>query len=117
VLAGTFEPPQSCDPFTKKVLAHLKRPATVRLTKAPELAEYIYRWKRAWEETSSSYSNVHFSHYIAGSQDERIAQFNAGMAAIPAATGYSPNRWRHGLNLWIDVPGIILGFEEESQLW
>jgi len=93
VLAGTFEPPLSCNPFTKKVLAHLKRPATVRPIKAPELAEYIYGWKRAREETSSSYSNVHFGYYIAGSQDERIAQFNAGMAAIPAAMGYSPNRW------------------------
>jgi len=91
VLVGNFEPTQSCDPFTKKVLAHLKRPVTVRPTKAPELDEYIYGWKRAWEETSSSHSNVHFGHYIAGSQDERIAQFNAGMAAILAATGYSPN--------------------------
>ncbi len=122
VLAGTFEPPPTCDQFTKKVLAHLKRPETVRPTKEPQLAEYIYGWKKAREETSSSYSNVHFGHYIAGSQDERIAHFNAGMAMIPASMGYSPNRWRHGLNVMLEkAPGnfeverlrIILLFEAD----
>jgi len=29
VLEGTFEPPDLCDPFTKKVLTHLKRPEMV----------------------------------------------------------------------------------------
>ncbi len=108
VLDGTFVPPASCDSFTQKVLAHLRRPATVCSTQAPSIEEYISGWKRAREETSSSYSNVHFGHYIAGSQDERVASFNAGMAIIPAATGYSPNRWRHGLNVMLEkAPGNI----------
>jgi len=122
VLAGTFEPPPSCDSFTKKVLAHLKRLSNVWQTKPPTLSEYQYGWQKAREETSSSYSQVHFGHYMAGSQDERLADFNACMAAIPAATGYSPNRWQHGLNVMLEKsPGnydverlqIILLFEAD----
>jgi len=108
VLDGTFDPPPSCDQFTKKVFTHLQRPATVRPTAAPTIAEYVYGWQHAREETSSSYSNVHFGHYIAGSQDDRLAHFNATMAEIPALTGYSPNRWRHGLNVMLEkTPGNI----------
>jgi len=108
VLNGTFVPPDSCDPFTRKVLTHLSKPAVVRTTPDPSIEEYIQGWKKAREETSSSYSNVHFGHYIAGSQDERVASLNAGMAALPAMTGYSPNRWRHGLNVMLEkAPGNI----------
>jgi len=86
----------------------------------PALAEYIYGWQKAREETSSSYSTIHFGHYITGTHDDRIAQFNACMAAILAVMGYSPNQWRHGLIVMLEkAPGnfeverlhIILLFE------
>jgi len=109
-------------PVYKKVLAHLKRPASVRPATSPSLAEYIHGWWNAHEETSSSYSAVHFGHYIAGTHDNWITQFNACMAAILVAMGYSPNRWRHGLNVMLEkAPGnfdvehlcIILLFEAD----
>jgi len=122
ILDGTFTIPSSCDHFTKKVLEHLKCPSMVRPIPQPSLAEYIRRWHQSREETSSSYSSIHFGHYIAGTYDQRIAQFNASMAAIPALTGYSPSRWRHGLNVMLEkIPGnfeverlrIILLFEAD----
>jgi len=122
VLEGTFEPPNSCDLFMKKVLAHLKQLESVRPITSPSLAEYIHGWQNAREETSSSYSTVHFGHYIAGTHDNQIAQFNAYMAAIPVTMGYSPNCWRHGLNVMLEkTPGnfeveclhIILLFEAD----
>jgi len=106
----------------KKVLKHLKQPTVVRPINPPTLREYIYGWRHSREETSLSYSTVHFGHYIAGMYDDRIAQFNAHMATIPARTGYSPSRWRHGLNVMLEkTPGnfdvewlhIILLFEAD----
>jgi len=65
--------------------------------------EYITGWCHARGKTISSYSPVHFGHYMmAGTHDERIAQFNAQMALIPTATGYSPNWWCHGLNVMLE---------------
>jgi len=122
VLEGTFTPPSECDPFTKKVLEHLKRPLIIHPIPQPSLSEYIYGWQRSHEETSSSYSSIHFGHYIAGTYDQQITQFNASMAAIPALTSYSPSRWRHGLNVMLEkIPGnfeverlcIILLFEAD----
>jgi len=113
VLEGTFTPPSTCDPFMKKVLEHLKRPSQVQQITQPSLSEYIYGWQRSREETSLSYSSIHFGHYIAGTYDQQIAQFNAFMAAIPALTGYSPSRWWHGLNVMLEkIPG---NFEVEWQ--
>jgi len=69
---------------------------------SPSLVEYIYGWHHACEETSLSYSAVHFGHYIAGMYDTQIAQFNAYMAALPVSMGYSPSCWRHGLNVMLE---------------
>jgi len=53
-------------------------------------------------------------------QESQIAQFNAHMALLPVATGYSPSHWHHGLNVMLEkTPGnydgeclqIILLFE------
>jgi len=54
------------------------------------------------------YSTVHFWHYMAGTQDEHVTKFNAQMAMILVTTGYSPNHWRHGLNVMLEkAPGNI----------
>jgi len=44
VLEGTFEPPDSCDQYTKEVFAHLTRPELVQNMDVPSLEEYIYGW-------------------------------------------------------------------------
>ena len=43
--------------------------------------------------TSSSPFEPTFVHYIAGSRDQQIAEFDATMANIPYASGYSPEVW------------------------
>jgi len=74
----------------------------------PTLAEYIHGWRHVCEETSSSYSAIHFGHYIAGTQESQIAQFNAHMALLPAATGYSPSCWHHGRNVMLKNWAILM---------
>jgi len=108
VLDGTFLLQDTCNQYTKKVLQHLWQPLDVPEISLPTLEEYIYRWRHAWEETSSLYSTIHFGHYMAGMQEEHIACFNAQMAIIPAAMGHSPNCWQHGLNVMLEKnPGNI----------
>jgi len=102
VLEGTFPIPNMCDRYTKQVLQHLQWPSDVPVTRLPTLKEYIYSWSHAREETSFSYSTIHFGHYMAGAQDELIACFNAQMAMVPAAMGYSPNCWQHRLNMMLE---------------
>jgi len=108
VLEGTFLIPDMCDRYTKQVLQHLQQPPEAPETRLPTLEKYIYGWSHAKEEISSSYSTIHFGHYVAGAQDELIAHFNAQLAMLLAATGYSPNHWQHGLNMMLEkIPGNI----------
>jgi hypothetical protein len=48
--------------------------------------------------TSSSPFGPTFVHYIAGSRDPQIAEFDATMANIPYASGYSPEVWMKMVN-------------------
>jgi len=103
VLEGKFIPHEDCDPYAKKVLYQLQKPPAVSDVGLPTIMEYITSWCHVREETSSSYSTVHFGYYMARTQDECIAQFNAQMALIPATTGYSPQTWSEcdvGENPW-----------------
>jgi len=93
VLEGMFVPPEDCDLYAKKLLYQLRKLPEVLEVGLTTIMEYIMGWQHAREETSSLYSMVHFGHYMAGTYDDNIALFNAHMAWIPTATGYSPNWW------------------------
>jgi len=114
VLEGQFVPPPECNQYITKVLKHLRNPPEVPVITLPTLPDYIHRWQCTWEETSSSYSTIHFGHYMAGTHDEHIAKFNALMASIPAATRYSPTWWWHGLNVMLENS---LGNTDVEWLW
>jgi hypothetical protein len=57
--------------------------------------QYIQGWKHAKEQTTTGSAILHFGHFKAGARDPLIADFEATMAHIPYATGYSPKRWCH----------------------
>ena len=61
----------------------------------------IQGWTRARENTSSGPSGLHFGPFIANCSDRGLATLDAAMASIPATTGYTPERWTHGLNVLI----------------
>ena len=62
---------------------------------------YMSGWKKMNESTSSSYSQLHFGHYMAPAYDYFLGTIDAALAAIPAQTGYVPTRWLKGLNVMI----------------
>jgi len=110
------------DPYTTKLLVHLRRPPGTQDVTIRSENEYNYGWQKARETTSSSPSGVHFGHYIAGIEDMVIAKLNRLMATIPMLTGISPTRWRTTLNVmlekmagncWVEKLRIIMLFEAD----
>ena len=97
ILNGTFVPDPNMDPYAVQFLAHLKMEEKVRdagpISKAITTESYQASWKKMKPNTSSSPFGPAFVHYIAGSQDKEIADFDATMANIPYASGYSPEAW------------------------
>ena len=73
-----------------------RRPILLLLPKSTVAAE-----KKQKEMTSSGPSMIHFGHFIAGSQDPDIAAMDATLSCFPFLTGYSPHRWRKGLDVMI----------------
>ena len=100
-LAGTLSPELHEDPFVTKLLHALQRPPQVQDIPQRSLQEYTDGWKKARKTTSSSFSGIHFKHYMAGTFNPDILIFNATMADIPLKTGYLPARWQEGLNVML----------------
>ena len=95
VLHGTYQPPSGTDPYAVMLLKQLQIPNW--LCSSPSVPahitteEFIQGWRKAKEWTSTGSPLLHFDHFKAGIQDPVIAEFEATMAHIPYASGYSPN--------------------------
>jgi uncharacterized protein (UPF0332 family) len=59
--------------------------------------DYRAHWKQAKEETSSSFSGLHFGHYIAGIDSDYISHFHALKALLLLHHGLVLERWAQGL--------------------
>ncbi len=85
------------DPYAVQFLSHLKMETAVStqppISKVISTQSYRDSWKKMKPNTSSSPFGPTFVHYIAGSRDQQIAEFDATMANIPYASGYSPEVW------------------------
>ena len=106
VLAGAFEPPAGADPHALKLLEQLKMPESVR-NGSPvhvelDVDKCAQGWKLAKEFTSSSESGPHFGHCKAGAQHPGLCKLDAIMSNIPHRTGYSPPRWKSGVNVMLE---------------
>ena len=82
------------DQYTVQFLQHLKMEDTVRDAEPISLAisteSYRKSWKKMQPHTLFSPFGPAFVHYIAGSRHQQIAEFDATMANIPYASGYTP---------------------------
>jgi hypothetical protein len=63
--------------------------------------QHIRGWRKAREFTATGPSGLTFSHFIAATHDPLLTSFDATMANIPYATGYSPKRWQLGTDVII----------------
>jgi hypothetical protein len=65
------------------------------------IEDHIKGWRKAREFTATGPSGLTFSHFIAATYDPLLASFDATMANIQYATGYSPIRWQSGTDVMI----------------
>ena len=63
--------------------------------------DFVAHWKKAKEETSSSYSGLLFSHYIAGTSSPYISHFHALKATLLVHHGLVLKRWSQGLSVML----------------
>jgi hypothetical protein len=103
VLRGSFVPPAETDPYAAVFIRHLRMNAAVLrhppISTIIETETHVAGWRKAKERTSSGPSGLHFGHFKAGTRNTLISSFEATMANVPFATGYSPERWRHGTDV------------------
>jgi len=106
VLAGTYQFPPDFDEATKELCVacaaiRLGVPANSVDTKIKR-EEWMERWLKAREKTSSSESGLHFGHYKAGAQSPIISHLHALKASLAMRKGIALNRWSRGLSVMLE---------------
>ena len=106
ILRGTFVYPPEFDEATKEILQEC---AAIRLLVPKDsvsttitLEDWVAHWSKAREETSSSISGRHFSHYIAGLGSEHIAFLQSLFATLILKRGIVLERWSNGLSVMLE---------------
>ena len=110
ILDGNYSPPPGVDKYAGQWLSQLGWACTSADRTAPtsifrscgiSTAEHIHSWKYARERTAPGHSGLHPAHWKASSQDPYLASMDASWANYPLLSGYSPERWRHGVDTLI----------------
>jgi hypothetical protein len=105
VLDGTYIPPPGTDIYAAKLLKELQVSPAVRQAPPMNIVfdtdQFSKGWRKAREFTATGPSGLTFSHFIAATYDPQLASFDATMANIPYATGYSSRRWQFGTDVMI----------------
>ena len=104
ILEGTYQPPPGINQYTRELLQHMQRLPIQYPSKKATITTPMFKegWKKIKENTSAaSISGVTFGHMKACAQDDFLAEFEAAMANLPYATGFSPEQWQKGITLMI----------------
>jgi hypothetical protein len=69
----------------------------------------VMYWKKAKENTSSFLSTLHFGHYKAIIDNNKLSKMHVVFVDITINSGYSPKRWQKGLKVMLEKKqGVIL---------
>ena len=105
ILEGRYIYPEVFDQATKELCeecALIRKIIPMHLVKIMITKEdYRAHWKRAKEETSSSFSGFHFGHNIAGIKSDYISHFLALNATLLLHHGLALERWAQGLSVML----------------
>jgi hypothetical protein len=110
ILNGTYVPPAGVDRFAAEWISHLAwacpdsdrhAPTSIFRACGISTAEHIASWKYSREHTAPGHSGLHPAHWKTSCQDPYLASMDASWANYPLLSGYSPERWRHGVDILI----------------
>jgi hypothetical protein len=103
---GTYDYPPDLDPATR--LLFKEAAITYAAVSQTEVATYVtaddfqHFWQTARESTGSSYSGLHFGHYIAASFCPDLSVLHAAKLSICARNGVPLARWGRGLTVLLE---------------
>jgi hypothetical protein len=112
-IEGTLEIPPNCDEYAAALLSHMVRPYPVK--SVPSLiteTEFVQLWTKAKERTSSGPSSIHFGHFKAYASSAYLTRWATTMMNIPYLSGYSPNRWRRGVNVMLEKKAGVVDVDK-----
>ena len=105
-MEGTYQFPADFDEATRELCKECARirlnipKNSMRTTINKE--EWRSHWRKAKEDTSSSYSGRHFGHYKAGRASDYISHFQAVLASLIFHRGTVIDRWAVGLVVMLE---------------
>jgi Reverse transcriptase (RNA-dependent DNA polymerase) len=91
-------------PSLQPILPYFSTPpatslASIATTISPE--EYFCGWQRAREYTTCGKLGLHFGHFKASCQHNKLLELDRMLTEIPLRTGYSFPRWQTGIDFCI----------------
>ena len=100
VLDGVYEPPSGTDVYTSLWFKQLAYKDPIQPEWEPDFTfdEFKTGWKKVRPRTSPGYSRLNALQFKVGLKNPYISQFDYAMARYPFRSGYSPQRWRIGLD-------------------
>ena len=113
-LSGNTPVPDDVDDTTTMVLNEIARLGLeMRTSKGTEFvitaAQFKWYWRQVKERTSSSVSGVHFGHYKAAIQSDKVSAFLSQKITVIARCGCPPSRWGVGLQVMLEkIAGVAL---------
>ena len=105
ILNGAYVSPTEIGEDVVDVLNSLVCPPTIcmqRQLSPLTCVEHSSCWKEVKERASLSPSGLYVGHWKFDSIDPNINWVSTSLANIPFLSGYSPKRWRHGINVLLE---------------
>ncbi len=105
-MGGTYEYPYDLDPATR--LLFKEASATYKVLSPTKVATYVTPedfklfWRTAKKRTGSSYSGLHFGHYIAALHCPNLLLLHAAKLSVCAWNGVSLARWGKDLTVLLE---------------
>jgi hypothetical protein len=95
------------DEYAKILIHHMKRAEGAQtMDISLHVEEYRDGWRTMRENTASGISGLHFGHFKAHEKDLLLSTLDALLAQIPFEKGFSPERWRQGIEVMLlKLPG------------
>ena len=103
ILSGNYTPPEDTDQYAADLLKYMRKPPNIKQVSNVLTTEEMQQgWAKQTEQTSAGPSGIHFGNMKAIMSNPYLADVHATMANIPYATGYTPERWKKGTDVFIE---------------
>jgi hypothetical protein len=103
ILEGSYKLPETCDPWAAKLIPHLTYAfPPIRFPMDHSEEDHITGWNKVRERTSSGISGLTIPQMKAHLLDKYNVQVDTIFARLPYKWGFSPNRWRKGIDIMLE---------------